>query len=233
MNWCLLHRILYKIAGNWVTFIDKWFSLLSAAFKTNKRQESLWDRLHQSLAQLLVQVNLSQPLIGDKPLDSLYTPARNFVVSTGYFLSFCNLSLLRHLHVAVRRLLQRDDLLDTDKVKLCWRVLIRLTIFALQISGSYFNLYENSGSHTLFTLLQHLFIHITLRVGKVTTHCVKMHLRLFRLLRAHPNCALGSATLFNHVIPQAQIYRMYIISSRGLEASALTCKLTTSGMLFL
>ena len=55
------------------------------------------------------------------------SPARSFVVTTGYLISVRTLPLaLEHLHVAISKL-KNSDPLDLDKVKLCWRVLIQLT----------------------------------------------------------------------------------------------------------
>ena len=55
--------------------------------------------------------------------DPSHSPARSFF-------------LFEHLHAAVSEM-EHDDALDLGEVKLCWRVLIHLTISALQISGSF------------------------------------------------------------------------------------------------
>ena len=79
----------------------------------------------QFLCQVLV--NFFPPLIDHQHFDPSHGLTRSFVVSNGFFLSVRNLPLFEHLHVAVSEL-EYDDLC---KVKLCWRVLIHLTISAL------------------------------------------------------------------------------------------------------
>ena len=49
-------------------------------------QETLWDRLHQLLAQFLILVNLFPRLIDHQPLDPSHNPAQNFLLPTDLFL---------------------------------------------------------------------------------------------------------------------------------------------------
>ena len=54
----------------------------------NERQEPLWNGLHQSLAQLLVPVILSQSLFYHYPLDPSHSPAQNLLfLPDPFFLS--------------------------------------------------------------------------------------------------------------------------------------------------
>ena len=61
-----------------------------------------------------------------------------FLVSTGFFLSVHNPPNFERLNAAVSEV-EHDDTLDLGKVKLCWYVLIHLTISALQVFGSFPN----------------------------------------------------------------------------------------------
>ena len=84
-----------------------------------------------------------------------------FFASNGSFLAVRNLSLFEHLYAAISKLVHNHTL-DLGEVKLFWRVLIHLTISALQISGSFSNFRDdwrvkNSSSHSSSTWAQHIF----------------------------------------------------------------------------
>ena len=154
----------------------------------NERQEPLWNGLHQSLAQLLVPVILSQSLFDHYPLDPSHSPAQNFVVFTGSFLSVCNPSLLGHLQVSVSEL-ERDDPLDIWTRSNC----VLPTISALQISGSFLI----SGANGVLKILTLTFIYVTttpfytllygLHVNRKSYETLwENALRMFTFLRVHP-----------------------------------------------
>ena len=70
-----------------------------------------------ALAQLFVLI-FRHLFVTFRPLHPLHSPAWNFIVFTGSFLSVCNPPLLEKLNVAVSDL-EDDDVLDLDEVKLC------------------------------------------------------------------------------------------------------------------
>ena len=122
---------------------DVFQNLAGRLFSINERQEPLSDCLHQSLAQFLVLLSFSPPLIDHQP--SHIQTSQSFTQFCPEFccfhqiLSVRNHSLLQHLRLAVSEV-EHDHLLDLGEVKLCWRVLIHLTISALLISGSFSNI---------------------------------------------------------------------------------------------
>ena len=88
------------------------------AFSINERQESLWDGLHQSLAQFLVLVNLTLYILLTINLLILHTVLPGvFYVSTGSFLFVCDPPAFEHLHAVVNEL-EQDDTFDLGEVKL-------------------------------------------------------------------------------------------------------------------
>ena len=105
---------------------------------------------------------LSCTLYGHQALDTSHSPAWSCVISTGSFLSVCNSprSLIGHLYVAVSEL-EHDDYLGLAEVKLCWRVLIHLTISG-NLDGKYpapFPIADANGVFSKFR--QSKFIRVT------------------------------------------------------------------------
>ena len=88
------------------------------ALSINERKERLWDKLHQSLSQLLVLVNLSPSLTDHQRLHPSNSSAQSFV-TTWFILPVCKPALVGHLHVVVSEL-EHDDILDLGEVKICW-----------------------------------------------------------------------------------------------------------------
>ena len=75
--------------------------------------------------------------------------------------------LLEHLHVVVSEL-ENDDPLNLGELKICLRLLMHLTISALQILAPSPISETNGVLKTLAVtihLREHLFVHITLRVA--------------------------------------------------------------------
>ena len=95
--------------------------------------QNIQDGQRQSLAQLLLLVNLSPPLMDHRPPDPSHMQSCPQFCCSGSFLSVHNPlpSLLEHSRVAINEL-KNGYPLHLDKIKLCWHVLIQLTTFPFQ-----------------------------------------------------------------------------------------------------